>query len=251
MPHPSEVIRFVRDHLGVADHVPLDSTTRLEADLGVTGDDGDELLWAAESRFGVSFGTDLRPAFALAADETLFGPEGVPVPGLEWLRRRLGADPPPRVTDVTIGQLHEAIERCAARDLPAAPYLMLRPGQAFWVETGAPPCISATLQGLRTLEDAACIDRDGGRWTVRSAHPARDIGVADRALPWRRIPVRLVLGPRHQTTLDAVRAELGEILQTHSEFTDHLHGSLESWQERIAAARTLQDLIAALAEGAA
>ncbi|ORM68441.1 DUF1493 family protein [Pantoea rwandensis] len=53
-PTLQQVIDFVREFSGDVKSV-ITEETRLEADLGITGDDGIELLEQAEKRFGVSF----------------------------------------------------------------------------------------------------------------------------------------------------------------------------------------------------
>lgn len=112
-PHLSEVIDFVREETRTPSRVQISGLTRLEGDLGVTGDDGDDLLQAAEARFSVSFGEDLRLTFGLEPGEVLFGPEGLPIPGVSWMLRKLGLDAPTRVVDLTVEQLHQAIARSA------------------------------------------------------------------------------------------------------------------------------------------
>jgi acyl carrier protein len=58
-PSLEEVIEFVREFSG--DHKSvITEHTLLDADLGITGDDGVELLEDAEKRFGVSFVTEER-----------------------------------------------------------------------------------------------------------------------------------------------------------------------------------------------
>ncbi|MBK0124352.1 DUF1493 family protein [Pantoea sp. S61] len=50
-PTLEQVIEFVREYSGDLKSV-MTEHTRLEADLGITGDDGVELLEEAEKRFG-------------------------------------------------------------------------------------------------------------------------------------------------------------------------------------------------------
>lgn len=56
-PTLQQVIDFVREISGDVKSV-ISEETRLEADLGIAGDDGVELLEEAEKRFGVSFVTE-------------------------------------------------------------------------------------------------------------------------------------------------------------------------------------------------
>lgn len=58
-PSLEEVIEFVREFSG--DHKSVNTEhTLLDADLGITGDDGVELLEDAEKKFGVLFVTEER-----------------------------------------------------------------------------------------------------------------------------------------------------------------------------------------------
>ncbi|WP_052127540.1 DUF1493 family protein [Enterobacter cancerogenus] len=58
-PTLEEVIEFVHEFSG--DHKSvITEHTLLDADLGITGDDGVELLEDAEKKFGVSFVTEER-----------------------------------------------------------------------------------------------------------------------------------------------------------------------------------------------
>nr|WP_237449371.1 DUF1493 family protein [Pantoea sp. Taur] len=79
-----EVIEFVREFSG--DHKSvITEHTRQDADLGITGDDGVELLEDAEKKFGVSFVTEERSfqeTFGLGDNEYLFNSEGLDLLGI-------------------------------------------------------------------------------------------------------------------------------------------------------------------------
>ena len=80
-PSLDDLVTCIRDHQRIRKSREITSTTRLEADLGITGDDGCELLEEVERRFCVSFvGKDgsLRDAFQLEKDQYLFHSEGFP-----------------------------------------------------------------------------------------------------------------------------------------------------------------------------
>jgi hypothetical protein len=114
IPSLAEVVSFVRGFAGCRDDVFIGEDTRIDADLGITGLDGEALLVEAEGHFGVSLGAteDLRPVFGLKDDEVLFGTEGVglPIPGLEsLLRLMMRRGPSFVVRDLTVGELREAI----------------------------------------------------------------------------------------------------------------------------------------------
>ncbi len=93
------------------------SETRLESDLGVTGDDGEELLKAVAKEFGVALANPddgYRTTFSLSPNEYLFSSEGFDLLGIGSLIGRIGGTPNHIVRDLTIGQLHTAIVRKVA-----------------------------------------------------------------------------------------------------------------------------------------
>lgn len=113
-PSLEDVVRFVRDFTGT--RRTLEAETRLDADLGVTGDDGEALLEAAESRFSISLSTardGIRRTFDLGPNEYLLGPEGLDPLGITVLLRWLRGEPKPMIRDVTIAELHEAIMKAS------------------------------------------------------------------------------------------------------------------------------------------
>ena len=223
MPDVSEVINFVRSYTGAGARIEISGATRLEADLGVTGDDGVDLLKAAEQHFGIEFGNDLRPVFQLDPDEVLFGDEGLPIPGLAWVRRLLGGQPPPAVADLTVEQLHSAILRCSVTG-PAPPFLVVRPQLSFWVERTRHTDVQATLQAHREgcFDGAVCVDASGGLWPVVEARLRDDPKLLDRAVPSRRVPVTLRIGRRKEVSVREVVTYFADILRDESEFCDHL-----------------------------
>ena len=116
-----DVASFVREFTRT--RRPVTPETRIERDLGVTGDDGTDLLAAAEAEFGVALSTPeagVRSAFGLGPNEFLFGPEGLGLFGLPTLVRWLRRQPRPAYRDLTVAELHGAVRR-APRSSPAAP----------------------------------------------------------------------------------------------------------------------------------
>ncbi len=103
MEHPSieRVVELVRRQAGLRPSVAILAETRLERDLGVTGDDGDDLLRAAEKEFGVTF---TRESFDLKPGEYLFGPEGL-LPDLIGLFKHSRDE----IKPFTVGDLHVVI----------------------------------------------------------------------------------------------------------------------------------------------
>ncbi len=104
-----DLITLICAHQGVSSKTKITIETRLEEDLGITGDDGCELLEEIQRRFSVSFaGADgsLRAAFQLEKDEYLFHSEGT---GLFRLFAKLLGHDIEKVRPLTVGQLHQAI----------------------------------------------------------------------------------------------------------------------------------------------
>jgi len=87
--------------------------TRLDSDLGITGDDGSDLLDEAGRYFGADLsGHDgFRTTFGLAPNEYLFHAEGFDLVGASKVMGGIFRRSRPVVRDLTVGQLHEAICR--------------------------------------------------------------------------------------------------------------------------------------------
>ena len=112
MPEPvslTDFVAFLRAHLGIAPSRRIDPGTTLEKDLGVTGDEGWELLEAISREYSVTFlGADgtLSEAFQLKPGQTLFHAEaGVSLYGL--VAHLFSADSED-VLPVTVGGLYDA-----------------------------------------------------------------------------------------------------------------------------------------------
>ncbi|GAA5172832.1 DUF1493 family protein [Viridibacterium curvum] len=105
----AEVIACIRDSQGIKEAKPISEATLLERDLGITGDDGSELLEELQKRFGVSFtGADgtLREAFGLEEDEYLFHSEGM---SLFLMIANLFGFSIEKVKPLSVAQLHHVI----------------------------------------------------------------------------------------------------------------------------------------------
>ena len=75
----AEFADFIREFSGHSSRQVITLDTQFERDLGITGDDGDDLLVATEKRFGVQLMTEkrtLRETFSMAPNEYLFHSEG-------------------------------------------------------------------------------------------------------------------------------------------------------------------------------
>lgn len=84
----------------------IEAATRFEDDLGISGDDGDELLEAVEQKYGVTFTAD---SFDLQPNESLFHGEGFD--GIGFMIRGIFRKPEPEIRTFTVGELHDALIR--------------------------------------------------------------------------------------------------------------------------------------------
>ena len=112
-PSFSDVAEFVRAFAGLGRTRIIAPQTFLDADLGITGDDGSDLLLEAAEHFSSRLlGADgYTTTFSLAQNECLFGSEGLDLLGIGALAYRLSGQPKNVVRDLTVGELHNAICR--------------------------------------------------------------------------------------------------------------------------------------------
>ena len=102
-----------------------------------------------------------------------------------------------------------------------------------------------TRTAMDSFRNAVCYDGPGTTCTIIDVIPLRDMTLLDRMLPWRQIPVRLVLQPGPDLSLAAVRVRLLSILQGDSEIADFLKIPTGEAITRLNQARTPGELIAA------
>src|SRR3954467_7674489 len=96
---------------------PILPETQFERDLGLTGDDGDDLLEATEKRFKVALGneeTGIRDTFNLQPNEYLFNSEGWG-PSLDRIISSFSENQTV-IRKFTVGELFEAVRRIRAKD---------------------------------------------------------------------------------------------------------------------------------------
>ncbi|AMO47561.1 Hypothetical protein AKI40_1141 [Enterobacter sp. FY-07] len=110
-PTLSQVIDFIREFTGHR-RIPIHEHSWLEADLGVTGDEGVDLLEEIAQAFDVQLYTEEEGycnTFSLGENQYLFHGEGLDLFGIfrfiNWLR----GIPEPVVRDLPVGQLHRAL----------------------------------------------------------------------------------------------------------------------------------------------
>ena len=115
------------------------------------------------------------------------------------------------------------ITRSAAND-PEPPFLIVRKGQSFWVETRAVDDCSATLQAFHEgcFGDAWCYDSTGGAWPILEARLKQPPSFVHRVLPWKRVAVELHLGARVNADLPRLVSELATVLRSGNEFCESL-----------------------------
>lgn len=111
----TEFEHFLRKHLDLDQHDKVIPTTLFEDHLGVSGDDGVDLLDATEKQFGVSF-EPLWETFSMQPNEYLFHGEGFGQIDLPWLMGKLwpfgpSIWKPTTCRKFTVGELYEAVYR--------------------------------------------------------------------------------------------------------------------------------------------
>lgn len=107
-----EFASFIRDYWHVPNRKAISPETQFERDLGLTGDDGDDLLKATEQRFDVTLGceeTGVRETFNLGPNEYLFHSEGWSLFPSRFTS--LFDSIEPTVREFTVGELFEAVRK--------------------------------------------------------------------------------------------------------------------------------------------
>jgi hypothetical protein len=110
-----EFARFIREYRAVPAHKEIALETQFERDLGLTGDDGDDLLLATEKQFGVALASDetgVRKTFNLEPNEYLFHSEGLELFPIE-MTMLFGATAH-SVREFMVGELYEAVRKAKA-----------------------------------------------------------------------------------------------------------------------------------------
>jgi len=110
-----EFAEFIREWAGLSRKKQIAPETESEDGLGITGDDGCELLEATEKRFKVTLSSEehgYRKTFNLAPNEFLFHPEGF---GLGPDPLTLLGRPAPVIVDFTVGELYSAVQEAQTK----------------------------------------------------------------------------------------------------------------------------------------
>jgi acyl carrier protein len=107
-----EVCQIIRDQAQLDPDERITPETQFERDLGITGDDGSEIIDSVEKHYGIQFTPD---SFGLEPNEYLFNSEGIDlIPGF---LRILFNKPEPEVRSFTVGELYDAV----VKELSKAP----------------------------------------------------------------------------------------------------------------------------------
>jgi len=119
IPTFDDFARFMSEYWAV--RTKITPETQFERDLGLTGDDGNDLLAATEKRFGVALcseETGVRETFNLGPNEYLFHSEGFEL--FPFKMMSLFATTGPSVREFTVRELYEAVRKAKSRGSPSA-----------------------------------------------------------------------------------------------------------------------------------
>ncbi len=117
IPSFTEFAEFVRAWACISRKKIICPETRFEDDLGITGDDGTDLLAETEKHFRIRLSSDedgYRQTFQLEPGEFLFHSEGFSINVFEFIP--LFRSPAPRVKAFQVGELHSAVVTALERN---------------------------------------------------------------------------------------------------------------------------------------
>jgi hypothetical protein len=125
------------------------------------------------------------------------------------------------------------------------PFLVIRPGKAFWVETRLPQDAVATPRAFADgcYSGTWWYDSTGGVWTVVAANWKKRPSLLDHGLQ-RSVPVELRFGPRANGDLAEALARIREVLSSDNEFCDGFKTPAAELRSQFERARTTADLAA-------
>ena len=109
-----EIADFVREWASIPTKQEITPDTQFERDLGITGDDGSDLLEAVQKRFSVNLAPDesgYRTTFNLRPNEYLFNSEGFSIGSGGTDMITLFTNTNPSVRRFTVGELYEATRK--------------------------------------------------------------------------------------------------------------------------------------------
>ena len=111
-PSFDEFAGFIRSRARTPQRKPIAPATRFDDDLGVTGDDGVDLLKAVELEYGISFESEersFRETFNLKPNEYLFGAEAGPTLLGHFAMATIFGPASDTVRPLTVGELYETV----------------------------------------------------------------------------------------------------------------------------------------------
>jgi hypothetical protein len=97
------VCEIIRNQCGLRPEEPIRPDTLFERDLGITGDDGDDVLHSVEEYYQIKFTAD---SFDLGPNEYLFNSEGFDL--FSFPLRTIFRRPEPEIRSFTVGELYQA-----------------------------------------------------------------------------------------------------------------------------------------------
>jgi len=125
-PSFEDLANFIREFAAIPRRKPIEPETLFEDDLGISGDDGCELLEATEKHFGVCLSSPeegYRRTFDLAPHEFLFHSEGLGWDLSDLLSLFRPNAMPSSIKAFTVGDLFEAIKKAPPK--PVKPVSIL------------------------------------------------------------------------------------------------------------------------------
>ena len=105
-----QVCQIIRDQCQLNPDESISPETQFERDLGITGDDGSEILDGVAEYYGIQFTAD---SFGLQPNEFLFSSEGIDL--FPAFIRILFNKPEPEVRSFTVGELYDAVVKEVAK----------------------------------------------------------------------------------------------------------------------------------------
>lgn len=126
------------------------------------------------------------------------------------------------------------------------PFLVIRAGTSFWRHDSAAESASCTLDAWEenVYEGTVFYDGAGGRRETAAAELLEE--PMEMAPPDQRLAVKLEFAPRESVALDDVVAAVREVLNSGSEFVDHVGAPVAEMHRRLDGVRDFAGLMAAL-----
>ncbi len=129
--------------------------------------------------------------------------------------------------------------------LAPPPYLAVRKGLAFWVETRPLRAWTATQQAFLNgcFDDAYLLDCAGNLWNIVDAKLTRQPGLVYRLLPGKQLPVNLEICLGEKPAIGDILADLAGILGCGGWFSENLESEPAEILKGFQAASTTAEII--------